>query len=211
MLTKYEPGKPNRYFLKHKYFGIPLNRNIEPIENCKLKGFVRMDAQAYRGIATHPLDAEHLWATFQAEAEDLIRVDGKLTGNDQERNKRINAAYAKLWLADNRFQWAGLAAFASKLVGCGLLHARELSDKSKDELKSIWNWAGSSTEAAGMSAMPTIIRNSSDYMYDQLGFGNKHLFLDIYPLHRFYMARLGGVQRVPANEAEHQGAGELGC
>ncbi|WP_426120006.1 DUF2515 family protein, partial [Pseudomonas sp. DSP3-2-2] len=35
----------------------------------------------------------------------------------------MNAAYARLWLYDNRFQWAGLAAFASKQVGCGLLHA----------------------------------------------------------------------------------------
>lgn len=40
-----------------------------------------------------------------------------------------------------------------------------------------------------MSAAPTLIRNSADYMYDQLGYGNKHLFLDIYPLHRFYMER----------------------
>jgi hypothetical protein len=27
------------------------------------------------------------------------------------------------------------------------------------------------------------------YMHDRLGFGNEHLFLDIYPLHRFYMER----------------------
>jgi hypothetical protein len=27
------------------------------------------------------------------------------------------------------------------------------------------------------------------YMHNRLGFGNEHLFLDIYPLHRFYMER----------------------
>lgn len=100
-----------------------------------------------------------------------------------------NAAYARLWLADNRFQWAGLAAFASKQVGCGLLHARRLSEKSRDKLKAVANWAGNSTEAAGMSAAPTMIRTSADYLHERLGFGNMHLFLDIYPLHRFYMER----------------------
>lgn len=105
------------------------------------------------------------------------------------RNKRINAAYATLWLADNRFQWAGLAAFASKQVGCGLLHARQLSTKSSDELRAVVHWAGNSTNAAAMSAMPTTIRNSAEDMAERLGRGNLHLFLDVYPLHRFYMER----------------------
>jgi hypothetical protein len=34
-----------------------------------------------------------------------------------------------LWLEDQRFQWAGLAAFASKQVGCGLLHATDSIEK----------------------------------------------------------------------------------
>jgi len=45
-----------------------------------------------------------------------------------EHNQVINAAYARLWLQDSRFQWAGLAAFASKQVGCGLLHASNTVD-----------------------------------------------------------------------------------
>jgi hypothetical protein len=40
-----------------------------------------------------------------------------------------------------------------------------------------------------MSAMPKTISNSADDMAERLGFGNMHLFLDIYPLHRFYMER----------------------
>lgn len=116
-------------------------------------------------------------------------MNGEFIKDDTERNRRINAAYAKLWLADNRFQWAGLAAFASKQVGCGLLHARRLSEQSRKELKGLMNVAGDNTDAAGMSVGPAVIRNDADFMSERLGFGNKCLFLDIYPLHRFYMER----------------------
>jgi hypothetical protein len=189
MPTRYVPGQPNPYFPKHKFYGIPVNRSIHPISEAKIAYHVGPAAEARAAVEMEILTAEHLWETFQEEAEDLIKVNGEFIKDDTERNRRINAAYAKLWLADNRFQWAGLAAFASKQVGCGLLHARQLSEKNKDELRSVVNWSGSSTEAAGMSAMPTMIRNGADYMYERLGFGNMHLFLDIYPLHRFYMER----------------------
>ncbi|WP_206076898.1 DUF2515 family protein [Massilia horti] len=189
MSNTYVPGKPNPYFPKHKYQGIAVGQNLKPIAECRLHHYVGPAATLERGIASYQLTAEHLWLTFQKEAEDIIKVNGEFIKDDKERNKRINAAYAKLWLADNRFQWAGLAAFASKQVGCGLLHANQLAEKNKDELKFVLNWAGSNTEAATISALPTTIRNGADYMYERLGFGNMHLFLDIYPLHRFYMER----------------------
>ena len=50
-----------------------------------------------------------LWKRFQKEAEDWIAPGGVLIADPQARNRRINAAYAQLWLADNRFQWAGVA------------------------------------------------------------------------------------------------------
>jgi hypothetical protein len=190
----------------HVYHGIPIGRNIKPIEECYLHHYVGPAATLEKGIGVHLLTAEHLWTTFQKEAEDVIKVNGEFIKDDTERNRRINAAYAKLWLADNRFQWAGLAAFASKQVGCGLLHARQLSEKNKDELKAVVNWAGSSTEAAGMSAVPTIIRNGADYMHERLGFGNMHLFLDIYPLHRFYMER--GLKEFQSSLGKRQNIGE---
>jgi hypothetical protein len=189
MPATYIPGKPNLYFPKHKYHGIAIGQNLQPIDACRLHHYVGPAATVKKAIASCQLTAEHLWLTFQKEAEALIKVNGDFIADDTERNKRINAAYAKLWLADKRFQWAGLAAFASKQVGCGLLHARQLSEKNRDELRAVVNWAGSSTEAAGMSAMPTIIKNGADYVHERLGFGNMHLFLDIYPLHRFYMER----------------------
>ncbi|UGQ45828.1 DUF2515 family protein [Massilia endophytica] len=179
----------NSYFPKHKYHGIAVGQNLQPIEDCKVHHFVGPAATVEKGIASFQLTPEHLWMTFQKEAEDLIKVNGRFIEDIDERNRRINAAYAKLWLADKRFQWAGLAAFASKQVGCGLLHARTLSERNRQELEAARRWAGSSAEAAAMEAMPMMIRSGADFVHDRLGFGNMHLFLDIYPLHRFYMER----------------------
>jgi hypothetical protein len=189
MSSVYVPGKLNPYFPKHKFHGVKVYGSYQRIEECKLHHYVGPAATVEKAVAAYVLSPEQLWATFQEEAENLIKVNGSFDGREEERNKRINAAYAKLWLADNRFQWAGLAAFASKQVGCGLLHAAKLSERNNDELRAAVNWAGSSTEAAGLSAVPAMIRNGADFMHKQLGFGNEHLFLDIYPLHRFFMER----------------------
>ncbi len=62
---------------------------------------------------------------------------GKLIADPKARNKAINAAYAQLWRHDPRFQWAGLAAFASKQVGCGLLHAADTIEKIQTEEETI--------------------------------------------------------------------------
>jgi hypothetical protein len=190
MPALYVPGKPNPYFPKHKYHCIPIDRNIKPIQECKIRHYVGPTADVANGIAVHLLTPEHLWASFQAEAEDIVKVDGQFIGSDRERNKRINAAYARLWLADNRFQWAGLAAFASKQVGCGLLHAADTIRKNRREREqaqlSIAAAFPGSEAATGVQAG---IEAGATYMYRQLGHGNEHLFLDIYPLHRFYMER----------------------
>lgn len=191
MSVQYIPGKPNPYFPIHKYHGIPVGRNIRPIEECRVHHYVGAATELEKGIAVHLLTPEHLWATFQTEAEDLLKVDGKWIDDGKERNRRINAAYARLWLADNRFQWAGLAAFASKQVGCGLLHAGDVIQKARREREQIQR----SFAAAGVSGVEyaTIMQMGTEVgahkMYKRLGFGNKHLFLDIYPLHRFFMER----------------------
>lgn len=190
MSVRYVPGKPNPYFSKHKYHGIPINRNIKPVEECKLRHYVGPAANLANGIAVHLLTPEHLWASFQVEAEDLIRVGGQLTGHDQERNKRINAAYARLWLADNRFEWAGLAAFASKQVGCGLLHSAQTIAKNRQERQQmLFSIAAAFPGAEAAVGVQAGTEAGAAYMHSRLGFGNEHLFLDIYPLHRFYMER----------------------
>jgi hypothetical protein len=66
-----------------------------------------------------------------------VAPGGKLIAAPKARNKAINAAYAQLWRHDPRFQWAGLAAFASKQVGCGLLHAADTVEKIQAEEEAI--------------------------------------------------------------------------
>ncbi|KAA6172534.1 PAAR domain-containing protein, partial [Pseudomonas marginalis] len=79
---------------------------------------------------------EKNWRFYQKQAEDFIAPGGKLIADPKVRNQMINSAYAQLWQADNRFQWAGLAAFASKQVGCGLLHASESIEKIQAEYEA---------------------------------------------------------------------------
>jgi hypothetical protein len=187
----YVPGKPNPYFQKHKYQGVRIYSNVEPIRDAKLHYFAGPAATIEKAIAVYVLSPEHLWATFQKEAEDILKIDGKWIDDPATRNRRINAAYARLWLADNRFQWAGLAAFASKQVGCGLLHASNVVEDNRREREQIqrsFAQAGvSGAEAATLMQMSTEI--GAHNMLRRLGHGNTHLFLDIYPLHRFYMER----------------------
>jgi hypothetical protein len=72
---------------------------------------------------------QNLWRSYQQRAEAIVAPGGILIADPKARNRAINAAYAQLWLEDQRFQWAGLAAFASKQVGCGLLHATDSIEK----------------------------------------------------------------------------------
>lgn len=89
---------------------------------------------------------ENLWHDYQQEAEEIVAPGGVLIADPKERNRAINAAYARLWLHDNRFQWAGLAAFASKQVGCGLLHASQSIEKIQAEHEAAQRMANSPAE-----------------------------------------------------------------
>ena len=190
MLARYVPGAPNPWFAQHKYHGIPVNRNIKPIRECKLHHCVGPAATVERAIGVPILTPEHLWGSFQVEAEHILTINGSLEGNDRERNKRINAAYAKLWLADNRFQWAGLAAFASKQVGCGLLHSAETIEKNRSQREFLQrSIAGAMPGFEAAVGMQAATEAGAAYIVKKLGFGNAHLFLEIYPLHRFFMER----------------------
>jgi hypothetical protein len=110
------------------------------------------------------------------------------------RNRRINAAYAQLWLDDRGFQWAGLAAFASKQVGCGLLNAAEMIGKSNQQRRAYQQWdrTGSPLERLSPYASPRMpvpdqaSGEGARKVYQMLAKGNTALFLDIWPLHMFY-------------------------
>lgn len=79
---------------------------------------------------------ENLWRQYQSRAEAIVAPNGELIADPKARNRAINAAYARLWRADPRFQWAGLAAFASKQVGCGLLHAAQSIENIQAEYEA---------------------------------------------------------------------------
>lgn len=183
MLARYDPAAPNPWFAPHKYRGIPLNRNLQPIGQGKLLHRVGPAATVEKAIAVPILTPAHLWRTFQTEAEDILTVDGSLEGNERARALRINAAYAKLWLADNRFQWAGFIAFASRQVGCGLLHLAETIAKDRQQRMAVQR---SIAAAMGMGASAA---QGMAYLYRKLDFGNAQLFLEMYPLHRLFMER----------------------
>jgi uncharacterized Zn-binding protein involved in type VI secretion len=92
---------------------------------------------------------ENLWREYQLRVENVVAPGGKLITDPKARNKAINAAYAQLWRLDSRFQWAGLAAFASKQVGCGLLHAAETIEKMQAEEQAIQQLRDSARQGFG--------------------------------------------------------------
>ena len=194
---------------------------------CELSACKRVTSHDGRNpkttIVVPILTCRCLWKRFQKEAEEWIAPGGVLIADPLARNRRINAAYAHLWLADNRFQWAGLAAFASKQVGCGLLHAtklqegiamekeahRKLRETPSETLYEGFGFKFSRIDpkvwedvekARSENPLPTtditlgdnqrsLVQAQLDYVYEMLALGNTALFLDVYPLHRFFMVR----------------------
>ncbi|MBD9602129.1 hypothetical protein IB252_20150 [Pseudomonas sp. PDM10] len=109
-----------------------LNYNSTPVADCECKEELLYGSKTL--VTDVPvLTCACLWRRYQREAEEIVAPNGVLIADPIERNRAINAAYARLWLHDSRFQWAGLAAFASKQVGCGLLHAADSIDLIRDE------------------------------------------------------------------------------
>jgi hypothetical protein len=181
---------PDDLFTKHQHDSTPLGRHTTPVAECEVHSAM-VGGKPCKAIDVPILSCASIWLRVQKEAEAWIAPGGKLIADPIARNRRINQAYAQLWLADQRFQWAGLAAFASKQVGCGLLHAADNIRKSQEEMvaNAYRPDITGSADIAAMNTLPALIGGSSAYMYQQLALGNTTLFLDIYPLHRFYMLR----------------------
>ncbi|MBD9590126.1 hypothetical protein IB254_23870 [Pseudomonas sp. PDM03] len=112
-----------------------LNHNSTPVADCECE---EVELYGSKTLVTDVpiLTCACLWRHYQRAAEEIVAPGGVLIADPVERNRAINAAYARLWLHDPRFQWAGLAAFASKQVGCGLLHAADSIDLIRDEHES---------------------------------------------------------------------------
>jgi uncharacterized Zn-binding protein involved in type VI secretion len=152
-----------------------------------------LDADTGGGASLDDAAAENcrrLWQKYDQEARDLIAPAGD---DHRRRNHIINGAYADLYAGNKKFVWAGLGAYASKQVGCAMDHSQRLADQGIP---------GRSDVAA--------------YMLESLGNGNRSLFLDVYPLHRFYeehgwarMAACAGERRPPVPAAALDGFAAL--
>ncbi len=147
-----------KFFKQHRYDSLTLNRSTKSLAECK-----PYNDEKYGKVVDVPiLTAECLWHRYQKEAEDIVAPGGKLIADPIARNKRINQTYASIWLKDNRFQWAGLAAFASKQVGCGLLHAIVMIKKMQAEDKAILRRRESLQEREFELNFPTITIRESE-------------------------------------------------
>ncbi|WP_028226775.1 DUF2515 family protein [Paraburkholderia ferrariae] len=151
------------------------------------------EAAAKKRAKDDKQDCIDCWRFYQKQAEAIVAVDDPIA-----RNRRINAVYAQLWWDDRRFQWAGLAAFASKQVGCGLLNAAEMIGKSTSysvaNLSKVASVGPAAWTAYGtQSAAGAATAESGAKVYQMLAKGNMSLFLDVWPLHMFY--KQFGLQR----------------
>jgi hypothetical protein len=122
-------------FNEHPSDGLRLNHNTTPVADCQCNEEV-LYGEKVRVTEVPVLTCQCVWRRFQQEAEKVVAPDGMLIADPVQRNRAINAAYARLWLHDSRFQWAGLAAFASKQVGCGLLHAADSIELIRQEYET---------------------------------------------------------------------------
>ncbi len=67
--------------------------------------------------ATKPFDCTSSWAALDQQAKQTCDSFGT---DIRARNKKISSDYAKMYLQDKRLEWAGMAGYASKQVGCGM-------------------------------------------------------------------------------------------
>lgn len=144
-------------FKDHDCDALGLNKNTRPISECR-SYFIEEHGRQVRVTDVPILTCKCLWRAYQKEAEDIVAPGGTLIPDPRARNRAINAAYARLWLHDRRFQWAGLAAFASKQVGCGLLHAADAMNRIQAERDARQRAAESATLSAGWPGIFSISR-----------------------------------------------------
>jgi hypothetical protein len=150
-------------FKKHLNDEQRLNHNTTPVADCECKEERLYGANTL--VTDVPiLTCACLWRTYQREAEEIVAPGGVLIADPVERNRVINAAYARLWLHDPRFQWAGLAAFASKQVGCGLLHAADSIELIRKERETLERMRDSRREHGFLT--PDKMSGQSDELRD---------------------------------------------
>jgi hypothetical protein len=185
---------PDTPFVTHAHDSIPLDRNVVPIPECRVTSALQ-NGKVIKAVDVKLLSCASVWLRCQQEAEKWITdCEEEILSRPEQVNARISAAYAYLWMTDHRFQWAGLAAFASKQVGCGLLHSATMAKEARANLQATPKFMGGEVLPNGLYNQG--VEQGANHMRQQLALGNRTLFLDIYPLHRFYMLRgIEGIRR----------------
>ena len=161
--------------------------------------------QACPLAAPPELDCGKAWKELDDEAEGVLNQ----SSDPIERNNRINAAYAKMYLQDRRLHWLGAAAFASKQVGCGIREAQNAIDMAEAQ-----------QDAMQFGAEPDLITQlKGAYAYtvrDALAAGNRAVFKDVYPAHRFFekygidkLRGCAGARQPPLDKKVLEGFGEI--
>ena len=114
-------------------------------------------------LSTAPtdLDCEAAWSEAEKPMKDIMKETDPI-----ERNKKISAAYAQVYKDQPQLKWFGAAAFASKQVGCGMEHAKTVSEEPAP-------WFMGKGEKAKKSL-------------EKLGDGNKAVFEEMHPAQEFY-------------------------
>jgi hypothetical protein len=143
------------------------------------------DSLSARDTGEHLSDAAGEWLACQREAEEWIAPGGRLIEDPALRNRRISAAYASLWLQDRHLQWAALAAFASRQVGCSMAGAGQAMRDVAARIRA--SETADSFEWLFKVMIPALVGSGEGYLRGQLSLGNLTVFLDVYPLHRFYL------------------------
>ncbi|CAD6512761.1 hypothetical protein LMG27952_00627 [Paraburkholderia hiiakae] len=142
-------------FKDHACDDLELHKNTTALAECE-SYFTEENGRKVKITEVPVLTCACIWREYQKEAEDIVAPGGTLIADPKIRNRAINAAYAKLWLSDPRFQWAGLAAFASKQVGCGLLHAADSIKKIQAEHDAAQRMAQSSRPSWGIPGLLSV-------------------------------------------------------
>jgi hypothetical protein len=128
-----------------------------------------------------------MWKRVNDETNAIL---GPPNSDPEERNRRISAAYARMFEEKPSYRWIGLAAIVSRQAGCAMRDAgntiREAeSALARDEQVLINGWAG---EGAGGIGLDMAIRSrqlsSAQTAREALGVANREIFSDIYPMVR---------------------------
>jgi hypothetical protein len=144
------------------------------------------NADGTLGSKPSEADCAALWAQYKAEAEGKIAAAGD---DHRLRNHIITGAYADLFTSSGgAFTWPGLAAYASKQVGCAMDYSQTIVGVAPTAGRVIGSAAPVVPLAPqiGQRAAGAAAQQTAGYMYAQLGKGNRELFVDIYPMYRFY-------------------------